>query len=88
MKEPTQYSIEEILTKLWCAVDIEDVDEGLIDVGAIDDAEQAINQLIYTQVLELIPKDIYAPTDFGKGKNEAYMELRNKAKAKYIGQPK
>jgi hypothetical protein len=38
-----------ILAKLWCAVDVEDVTEELIDVGEIDDATDAILALLQSQ---------------------------------------
>lgn len=48
----SEEELENILTDLWCKVDAEDVQEGLIDVGAIDDAKQAIKALLATQCVE------------------------------------
>lgn len=50
--------IETVLTKLWCAVDIEDVSEELIDVGEIDDATQQIKQLIESSNREAVLKEL------------------------------
>lgn len=51
MSNRTQ-DVVEILTELWNKVDIEDVTEELIDIGAIDDAAQEIQSLIDTKVKE------------------------------------
>lgn len=45
-KQQLEKKIDEILTELWDTVDIQDVEEKLIDIGAIDDAQQAILHLI------------------------------------------
>lgn len=46
--------VREILAKLWNTVDLEDVEEQLIDVGAIDDAEQALNHHYAKEFLEIV----------------------------------
>lgn len=67
--------ILEILGKLWCAVDLEDVDEGLIDVGEIDDAHQAINHEIAEQVAEARIDEVYRlEREVNKSNNGFYMD--------------
>ena len=86
---PPQYSISEVLDTLlgeWGASPAFETDQ-------IKKAEQAINQLIYTQVLELIGEDELGIIGVGfKQVNEAKQVrdvframLRAKAKAKFMG---
>jgi len=91
---PPQYSISEILEKGMIDCYKAGLDHGITTseygVGiileqrelpvllAVNEAEQAINQLIYTQVLELI--DNVDPT----GASITAKRIRDKAKAKYI----
>ena len=77
---PPQYSISEILTTLYKYGTVYGGNESDRDPdGCIPEAAQAINQLIYTQVLELI--DNVDPT----GASITAKRIRDKAKAKYIG---
>jgi len=82
--KPTQYSIE--LDNILIRLQNSGIDLGLSGspgdndpVYSLKDARTDLNQLIYTQVLELI--DDFAPLYQYTFREE----LRNKAKAKYIG---
>ena len=99
---PPQYSISEILktyAKASAKIDYWKTDlnspVGYRKRKINSEAEQAINQLIYTQVLELIPekvdmkqvpyqKDIQ-PQYYVAGFNQAIDDMTERIKAKYIG---
>lgn len=91
---PPQYSISEILEKFWAETRYT---KDVKLAGNFTEAEQAINQLIYTQVLELIPEKLtdnvaftigegeMPLTQFQIGYNQAIDDMTERLKAKYIG---
>ena len=95
-KNPPQYSISSILGDFESKI-VSDVSDALrgrpgartfgVDDKPKEIAEQAINQLIYSQVLELIDTGTFI--DHTKTRQELIdafrQQLRAKAKAKYIG---